>query len=555
MALASLDAWARLLANAGAWRRVSFRYWPRVAVGLMTSVVGTALTLPERLTWAIARIASKGKAATSSAEQNKPLLVFVLGYYRSGTTHLHYLLSCDPQFATPRWYQVMAPTGWWLSWTVIRWLLVPFLSSTRPQDDVAIGPEWPAEDDFAVCNASVACTMPGRMIFPGDEQWAHYSRYQTLENLTPRERACFRESLAAFVQRLTFKPFGSGTASKALLLKSPAHTARVRELVDLFGADRVRFIHLSRDPVPVLRSNVAMHRRFEPYLLMDPPAGGGDAADEVIRARIVREYDQTERAFLADRQELSSQVRFASVRYQDLTADPLAELRRCYAALGLEWTPAFESRATAYLASVSDYRTAAEKTKPNAGSSPAAKSSSNTSAESCPSELAWMLDAFGHNRPAIPQAVRTAEIHAKTMGTIGAKDASSRGALATPITALIAIVLWLAIASLTWDRMDWLVWPVGVLVGISTVRAAGAGSVRLGLWAALWTLLAMLVVAFPATAMTADYRHGSPPPWDHVWLSTHRGVTATNNIVWLLLGLMSAYRFASRKHISPPGMQ
>jgi hypothetical protein len=65
--------------------------------------------------------------------------------------------------------------------------------------------------------------------------------------------------------------------------------------------------------------------------------------------------------------------------------------------------------------------------------------------------------------------------------------------------------------------------------------------------------MTMLLVAFPATAMTSDYRLRVPPPWGDVWVSTHRGLTAINNIVWIVLGLLSAYRFASRKHLTPPG--
>ncbi|WP_427846519.1 sulfotransferase [Aromatoleum aromaticum] len=35
--------------------------------------------------------------------------IFVLGHWRSGTTHLHNLLSLDPQFAYPNFYQVTNP--------------------------------------------------------------------------------------------------------------------------------------------------------------------------------------------------------------------------------------------------------------------------------------------------------------------------------------------------------------------------------------------------------------------------------------------------------------
>ena len=35
--------------------------------------------------------------------------LFILGHYRSGTTHLHNLLALDPQFASPTFFQVLTP--------------------------------------------------------------------------------------------------------------------------------------------------------------------------------------------------------------------------------------------------------------------------------------------------------------------------------------------------------------------------------------------------------------------------------------------------------------
>ena len=35
--------------------------------------------------------------------------LFILGHYRSGTTHLHNLLALDPQFAAPTFFQVLNP--------------------------------------------------------------------------------------------------------------------------------------------------------------------------------------------------------------------------------------------------------------------------------------------------------------------------------------------------------------------------------------------------------------------------------------------------------------
>lgn len=531
MGFCALDCWGRMLLARGAGgrgiARISARYWPRLIGALATSTLGTAITLPERvLVWPLVAMGAAGRSRTRATP-----IVFILGYYRSGTTHLHYLLSCDPQFVTPRWYQALAPQGFALSWTFLRYFLVPFLSSRRPQDDVAYGPEYPAEDDFAVCNTNAACTMPGRMVLPGE--WENFSRYQTLEGLSEQERRRFAGALQRFVWKLeTLNP------RRGVLLKTPAHTARAGWLHAMFG-ERARFVHLSREPGPVLKSNIAMHRRYEPFLLQPHP---GDAE---IRRRVIEEYNATERAWLRDRATLAPGS-VASMRYTDLIADPMHEVRRVYAALNLTLSAEAETRMRAYLASVRDYRTASQREKKAAEAAPpSAKERSLSSPESAP-ELDWMVSEFGHDRPAAQPSTRE-------IGEASVRHRSDSAYVLSVVAAAWCAALWLLAAYVGHSRLDWLVWPTGLVIGLTTLRSAGRGTTRLGAWAAMLTLVVLLLIAFPATWI-ADYRDRDPVPWDHVWLSTRRGVLAMNNIFWVGLGVLTAFRYASREHVRPPGL-
>jgi omega-hydroxy-beta-dihydromenaquinone-9 sulfotransferase len=546
MGFAALDCWARMLLGGGAIRRIPARYWPRVAAGLCTSVLGTLATLPERLVLALPLARSRAGARASNraagTPKNSAPIVFILGYYRSGTTHLQYLLSCDPQFVTPRWYQVLAPQGFALSWTFLRYFLVPFLSSTRPQDDVAYGPEYPAEDDFAQCNWNAACTMPGRMVLPGE--WSNYRRYQTLDGLTPAELRRFRTSLIGFVRKLHWLNPG-----RAILLKSPAHTARVRELRAMYG-DRCRFIHLSRPALPVLRSNVAMHARYGPFVLQPLP---GDA--EIAR-RVVEEYDLTERHALADLANTPTE-QWARLRYQDLIADPIREVERVYAALGLTLSSHARAQMVSYLETVREYRSAEARER---GSSPGPVGPRPL--VTLPAELEWMHVAFGHDQPLVPAQSSPVGLPASGAYPPGepvprtSAVGSSRAATASldmTLAALWCVAAWLVIAYFGSSRFDWLAWPVGVVIGLTGLRSAQRGSPAIGVVAVVLTLATIAMTAFPATWLS-DYRTREPVPWDHVWLSTRRGMLAWNNMLWVALALLSAYRYATRKHLRPPGL-
>ena len=63
------------------------------------------LTLPERLILAL-YLRLRGRAI-----DRRPAPVFILGYYRSGTTFLQFLLNCDPNLYSPRRRQTFSPQG------------------------------------------------------------------------------------------------------------------------------------------------------------------------------------------------------------------------------------------------------------------------------------------------------------------------------------------------------------------------------------------------------------------------------------------------------------
>ena len=72
-----------------------------------------------------------------AAHVDAPL--FILGHYRSGTTHLHNLLALDPQFAAPTFFQVFNPHTFL---STERWaapLTDRFVARRRYQDEMALG--------------------------------------------------------------------------------------------------------------------------------------------------------------------------------------------------------------------------------------------------------------------------------------------------------------------------------------------------------------------------------------------------------------------------------
>ncbi len=512
MAFAPPEVWLRLFAAAG-WR-VPPRYWLRVAWALLGCVAGFVITLPERLVLApILRAKFGGDAPTF---EHEPGVVIVLGYFRSGTTHLHNLLSCDGRFVTPRWRQCLAPQGFWGAWTLLRTFLIPFLGNSRPHDDVPFGPDWPGEDDFATCNWTLASSLPGRFVTPGARD--HWRRFHDLEGLSPGELRRWRFATAAFLWKLS-----RGKARRPILLKSPSHLARVDELVRLLGADRVRFVHIARDPAAVVRSNVAMHERLESgFAIQDPPPASQ------TREYLIDEYTRSVERFVTS--ERSSGARIARVRYADLVNDPLGELERVYGEMEIEWTPRVRGSLVRYLHTVGEYK-ARHSHAPGEDEDPRLAAA----------RAALDLEREPIERRPLPPLEGAPVAHRR------------RGWGVLALTALAIVCLWIPLAWLTGNRLDGLVWPTGLAIGLATIRAARVGTTALGIAAAALTLLVYAVVVYPATYLA--YSDAWNRPAYDSWIAVRNSVLLTpgNHTFLLVLAVVTAFRCASRKHLRPPG--
>lgn len=312
MCLAPIDAVLRLLLRARL--RIPPAYWPRLVLLLLISAVITVASLPERLMLAVWL-----RLRPPRIEQDQ-VPVFVLGYFRSGTTFLQNLLAADPTLRSPRWAEALAPQTFVLGWTIFRILLVPFLPLTRLGAVVPIGATLPAEDDFALNNWAGVSILAGRAVLP--RQQGFYNRFQDLDDLTPAERERWRFYQRAFIQKLMLISGG-----RRLVLKSPSHTARVRYLLKLFPG--AKFVHISRSPGVVFRSNLLLARALQRSFALQPSLPE-DEQEEII----AREYLATEQHYLADKA-LIPQGDLAEVRLEDLIANPVGEMQRIYRELGL----------------------------------------------------------------------------------------------------------------------------------------------------------------------------------------------------------------------------
>ncbi|QGJ71464.1 Sulfotransferase [Planctomycetales bacterium 10988] len=512
MALAPLDTWVRLLFFPLA--RIQPKYWLRLYTNLFTSTFATILTLPERLLFAI------GFRLFPAKRHRIPGPVIVLGYYRSGTTHLQNLLDCDPQLYSPKWYQALVPQGFLLTWNLLRIVLVPFLSGKRPMDGVEVGPEYPAEDQFAVANETGACALIGRSVLPEAAQY--YDRFHTLQDLTPRERKRWETSQFDFLRKVAMV-----AGSRRLLLKSPNHTAHVDALLQiLHDVPDIKFVHITRHPHKVLRSNLAMFRIFqEVWNLQD-----GQSQEE-LEDHLVREYIQTEERYL-QLKKLIPEENLIQIRTQDLQADPLGTIRNIYKKWDLPFTESFEHRLIRYLDANKGYQQNVHKPW-----------SDEQKARLLPL-IEPLIHKFGHDDPPVEKQ----PLPELPQPPAWKQFARKQGAyLLVLLFACLGAAIWaISASSLTsgyHEQLNRLAWPLGFGLGLVGSYATLRTSVPLGAWAAFWAAIVPigLNLYYPVITGEAEF-WGSVSGWKQLVWQMSDIITP----LYLVLGVLSAYRLGSR---------
>lgn len=276
--------------------------------------------------------------AVARAEVPRP--VFVLGHYRSGTTHLHNLLAVDRRLCFANYYQCNFPHTFLTTEASGARLGGAFMMSRRPMDRVPLGMGMPAEDELALCSDTFESP---HMMWHFARREGAFRRFLSFREASAAERSRFTGSLLHFARKIALKHGG-----RSPVFKSPLHTARIPLLLEAFPD--ARFVHIHRDPTVVYQSTRHMQERVVPlFRYQDVDA---DALDDQILWRLDALYD----AYLADRA-LVPDDRLVDVGYDELTARPAETLRRVYERLDLPPFDPVSADVDEYLGRLGPYRT------------------------------------------------------------------------------------------------------------------------------------------------------------------------------------------------------
>jgi hypothetical protein len=327
---ASFDHPAVMLQMTPYLSQMPLRYWSRLLLLASASFVGQPLWFAERLRY--------GRRIIQTQIDRSP--IFIIGHWRSGTTHLHNLFSQDPSLGFVTNSQALAPGFSLIGGTWLKRLLSLALPQRRPMDNMALPIDWPQEEEIALAKTT-AYSYYAQLRFPP----------QAYDFLTKHVLAASpSKSIAMEVRKKYLHILKVATVhagGRRLVLKNPINSARIPMLLELFPD--AKFIHIHRSPYQVYSSMRHMADKIIGWYALQPQ-------DEThITEHVLGLYEGLMRRLFSDRVSIRRD-NFAEVAFADLERDPMGEMARLYETLSLPGFTEAEPMLQSYIASQAQYR-------------------------------------------------------------------------------------------------------------------------------------------------------------------------------------------------------
>ena len=318
------NLWRLLWKNGG----VSWKSSPQLAVAFGSAVARFPLSLIEQLAYS---------SKLRHLQMEPP--IFIIGHWRSGTTHICNLLSKSSRFG----FVTPVATGLPHDLLIIGKLFKPWLEKSIPTDRlidrVKVQADSPQEDEFGIANMIPVSFLHG-LYFP---KYFDRNFYQGvfLDKCTPQEVDQWKKASMQYLKKVYLEQ-----QQKQLLIRNPAYTTRIQLLRELWPG--ARFIHIYRDPYRVFPS---MKNYFEKLL---PVYSWQDYRHLNLEEVILDTYRKMMNTVIKDLAQTPKET-YIEISYESLIQNPLEQLEKLYQKLGIQGFNATKPQFEQYLNSIRGY--------------------------------------------------------------------------------------------------------------------------------------------------------------------------------------------------------
>lgn len=324
-----MDVWLRLLKE----NKIDKEFYPQAAVITLESALLTPLMYLEYLLFWL--------PIQKTRLKQDP--IYVVGFWRSGTTYLQNLLTRDPQFG---WFDPVSTITFGNSILLrkpLTALAKKSLKGARAMDNLEFEVDLPMEEAHALTNLT-DLSISHMMAFPDHGKGAKYVNSIFVDALSSKDRRRWYRVYHYMLKKLTYMKGG-----KQLLLKSPDNTARIAFLKRAYPG--AKFINIYRNPYTVIRSALHMFRTE-----MDKYALSESVSDQYLLDRVCLIFERVYRRAFRDLDRLSEQDKI-EIKYEDFVEHQEEYLETIYQKLGIKDYENAYPYLKEYMDSMKDYQT------------------------------------------------------------------------------------------------------------------------------------------------------------------------------------------------------
>ncbi len=311
---------------------ISFRFLIRTLLTLLINIINWPFRTYEKLF-------INEKYSRTQIEKEP---IFIIGHWRSGTTHLHNILCQDPQMAYTTTFQSVFPdtlfnkAGRFLFEGFAR-ILIP---GTRKGDNVTLGTTLPQEEEFALGDKT-PISFYYFWMFPRSLK-KFYEQFVRFRNIDTAVIDSWKKDYKLLISKAM-----KNTGRDRFLSKNPPNTARIKVLLEMFP--NARFIHIHRNPVEVYLSTHNFFDKMLPHLQLQ------SIEASVLDDHIFELYKNLMEDYLEQR-ELIPKGHLVELAFETLETDPMTCIRHIYKDLDLSGHDKSQPYFEAYLNKMKSYQ-------------------------------------------------------------------------------------------------------------------------------------------------------------------------------------------------------
>jgi hypothetical protein len=284
--------------------KIDFRYYPKFILTIIVSGILELLYLPERILSKLYPLAEK--------KYESP--VFIIGFWRSGTTLLHSLLCQDKRAGYVTTFHGVFPN---LVLSRFKWLKEftnRFLPRERPFDSYPMDMDFPQEEEFAMMSLQPK-SIYRFFYFPKDFADI-YENDLYFERLPAEHRKRWEKEYLNLINNAMLN-----TGGERYISKNPCNIFRIRTLAKLFPD--ARFIFIYRDPYLVVESLYRFAHKILPGSELQHLDGG------IQREHFAKLYRDSVKEYESGRESIKP-GNLLEIKYEEFNDRPIDFLSDIY---------------------------------------------------------------------------------------------------------------------------------------------------------------------------------------------------------------------------------